>query len=355
MRFIDEATIHVISGDGGDGCVSFRREKFVPFGGPDGGDGGKGGSVVLVATRQRNTLSDFRGNTQWRAKNGQHGSGRQMTGRGAPDVEIRVPIGTRVFDDRSDAQVVDLTEEGQRFVAAQGGLPGKGNIHFKSSTNRTPRKATKGEPGEERFLRLELLLMADVGLLGFPNAGKSTLISRISAAKPKIADYPFTTLVPNLGVVKRGVDGSFVVADIPGLIRGASDGAGLGQQFLRHVQRTRLLLHLISLGPDELESPEERYRAIRAELERYDPDLARRPERIVLTKADLVPDGTVEEVRQAILDCASGPTAPEVHLISSATGHGLKTLLDAVWRDVQDARAAGDLPEDPVLRTDAPA
>lgn len=353
MRFIDEARIFVQSGNGGDGAVSFRREKFVPFGGPDGGDGGRGGDVVLVATTRLNTLLSFRGSPQIKAKNGVHGSGRQMTGAGAPAVEVPVPIGTRVFDDETGEQIVDMVEDAQRFVVATGGAPGKGNVHFKSSKNRTPRKATPGKPGEEKTLRLELMLMADVGLLGFPNAGKSTLISRLSSARPKVADYPFTTLVPNLGVVKVGLDGSFVIADIPGLIRGASEGAGLGHQFLRHVQRTRVLLHLVSLGPDELEAPEDRYRAIREELARYDPDLARRPERIVLTKVDvagssLADDDTVDDIKARILAIADGPR--EVHVISSFTGDGLKPLLHGVWADVRRARERAGLTEHEPVR-----
>lgn len=348
MRFIDEARVLVVSGSGGDGAVSFRREKFVPFGGPDGGDGGWGGDVVLVATTRLNTLLSLRGVPHIKAKNGVHGSGRQMTGAGAPAVEVPVPVGTRVFDEETGEQVVDLTEDEQRYVVAKGGAPGKGNVHFKSSKNRTPRKATPGKPGEEKMLRLELMLMADVGLLGFPNAGKSTLISRLSAARPKVADYPFTTLVPNLGVVKVGLDASFVIADIPGLIRGASEGAGLGHQFLRHVQRTRVLLHLVSLGPDELEAPEDRYRAIREELQRYDPELAQRPERIVLTKVDVAdssPDdgATLEQARERILALADGPR--EVHVISAFTGEGLKPLLQGVWKDVRAARERAGLRE----------
>lgn len=341
MRFVDEASIHVLSGDGGNGVASFRREKYVPFGGPDGGDGGRGGDVVLVATTRRNTLLDLRGHHIWRAERGQNGMGKQKTGRGAPPTEILVPVGTRVFDEETGERIADLTEDGQRVVVAKGGAPGLGNIHFKSSTNRAPRQCSPGEPGEERHLRLELMLMADVGLLGFPNAGKSTLISRVSAARPKVADYPFTTLAPNLGVVRVSDEDSFVVADIPGLIRGAAEGAGLGHQFLRHVQRTRCLLHLVSMGPEEVEPPDERYAAIRDELERYDPDLAGRPERVVLTKADVTTETEVRAARDAILARVTGRPKPEVHLISAVTGHGLKSLVRATWRDVQQAREAG--------------
>ena len=346
MRFVDEATIHVLSGAGGKGVSSFRREKFVPFGGPDGGDGGWGGDVILVASRSRNSLLELRGHALWRAKSGAHGSSSRKTGRSADPIEIKVPVGTRVFDHETDELIVDLTEEGAQVVVAKGGKPGLGNVHFKSSTNRTPRQCTPGEPGEERTLRLELMLMADVGLLGFPNAGKSTLISRVSAARPKVADYPFTTLAPNLGVVKMGLDGTFVIADIPGLIRGAADGAGLGHQFLRHVQRTRTLLHLVSLGPDEVEPPDERYAAIRDELQRYDPELATRRERVVLTKADLADETVVEEARLAIQARATGRRPPEVHLISAVTGAGLESLLRATWRDVQRAREADGVVDD---------
>jgi GTPase len=340
MRFVDEVSIHIESGKGGDGAVAFRREKFVPLGGPDGGDGGRGGNVVLVTTTRRSSLLELRGHAIWRAKDGERGGGRQRTGKSADDVELMVPAGTRVFDDETGELLADLTEDGLRFVAARGGAPGKGNWHFKSSTNRSPTESTPGEPGVERRLRLELMLMADVGLLGFPNAGKSTLISRISAARPKVADYPFTTLVPNLGVVDRGIEGNFVVADIPGLIRGAADGAGLGHQFLRHLQRTRTLLHLVSLGPDELDPPEERYSAIRDELMRYDPDLATRPERIVLTKVDLVDESEIAAARDAILARATGRARPKVHSISAATGAGIKELVDHTALDVQRLREA---------------
>jgi GTP-binding protein len=344
MRFIDEARIHVQSGAGGDGASSFRREKYVAFGGPDGGDGGRGGDVVLVADSNRNTLVELRGHALWRAEDGVGGKPRQMYGRAGNPVEIRVPVGTRVFDDDTDDVLVDLTDAGQRWIAARGGRGGLGNMHFKTATNRAPRKFTPGQPGEERRMRLELMLMADVGLLGFPNAGKSTYISRVSSARPKVADYPFTTLVPSLGVVDMGVDGSYVVADIPGLIEGAAEGAGLGHQFLKHVQRTRVLLHLLSLGPDELTAPEERYVAIRRELARYDEDLTTRPEVIALTKTDLVDADAVEDARAAVSEAAGGAT---VYALSSVRGDGISAMKGRLWTLVQaeQAREAAEAEE----------
>jgi GTP-binding protein len=333
MRFIDEARILVCSGKGGDGASSFRREKFVPYGGPDGGDGGKGGDVVFIADPGRSTLSELRGKTQWKAEPGANGLGKRMYGRRGKAVEVRVPTGTRVFDEETGEVICDLTESDTQFVVAEGGRGGLGNVHFKTSTNRTPRKSTPGKPGVELRLRLELMLMADVGLLGFPNAGKSTFISRVSAARPKVADYPFTTLVPSLGVVDMGLDGSFVIADIPGLIEGAADGAGLGHQFLKHVQRTRVLLHLLSLGPDEQIPPEERYTAIRAELARYDEELTLRPEVIALTKTDLVDAEHLEEARCAVAEAANGAV---VHAVSSVRGDGLRPLLGLLWQHVQE-------------------
>ena len=335
MRFIDEARIQVRSGNGGDGASSFRREKFVPYGGPDGGDGGKGGDIVLIADPGRSTLSELRGKSLWKAEHGVNGLGKRMYGRRGKPTEIHLPVGTRVFDDETGEVLCDLTEERSRVVIAQGGRGGLGNVHFKTSTNRTPRKSTAGKPGEELTLKLELMLMADVGLLGFPNAGKSTFISRVSAARPKVADYHFTTLVPSLGVVDMGLEGSFVVADIPGLIEGAADGAGLGHRFLKHVQRTRVLLHLLSLGPDELAPPEERYAAIRAELARYDDDLTRRPEVIALTKTDLVDAEHLEEARAAVAEAAGGAT---VYAVSSVRGDGLRPLLGLLWQHVEDAK-----------------
>lgn len=336
MRFIDEVRIHVRSGKGGDGASSFRREKYVAFGGPDGGDGGRGGDIVLVADRNRNTLVELRGHALWKAEDGVRGQGRQMYGRRGKPTEIKVPVGTRVFDDATGEVLVDLTTEDARWTAATGGKGGLGNMHFKTATNRAPRKFTPGGPGEEKRLRLELMLMADVGLLGFPNAGKSTFISRVSSAKPKVADYPFTTLVPSLGVVDMGLDGSYVVADIPGLIAGAADGAGLGLQFLKHVQRTRVLLHLLSLGPDELEPPETRYLAIRRELARYDEDLTTRPEIIALTKTDLVDAEALEEARAAVSEAAGGA---EVHALSSVRGDGIGPMKGRLWTLVQAEQA----------------
>jgi GTP-binding protein len=337
MRFIDEAKIIVTSGAGGNGCRSFRREKFVAFGGPDGGNGGSGGDILLVASYQRTTLLELRGKTLWRAKAGEHGRGKQQTGARAAPVEIQVPVGTRVFDHKTDEILADLTTDGDSWVAAKGGLGGHGNLYFKSSTNRAPTKSSPGVPGEQKELRLELMLMADVGLLGFPNAGKSTFISAISAAKPKVADYPFTTLVPSLGVVQISFEQSFVVADIPGLVEGASDGTGLGHQFLRHVSRTRVLAHLISMGEhdegvvsggdtDTLD-PLRRYRALRVELEKYDPKLAQRPEVIVLTKLDLVDDEQIEAMKRAF----ELETGREVFVISAPMAEGLKPLVRALW------------------------
>jgi GTPase len=337
MRFIDEVDIHVQSGDGGKGASSFRREKFVPFGGPDGGDGGRGGDVIFVADPGRNTLMELRGHALWRADSGRPGSRQRMFGRSGKSLEIRVPVGTRFHDSITGESLMDLTEIGQRWIAAVGGSGGLGNVHFKSSTNRAPRKCTPGAPGQERRLGLELLLMADVGLLGFPNAGKSTFIARVSAARPKIADYHFTTLVPSLGVVDMGMDGSFVLADIPGIIAGAADGAGLGHQFLRHIQRTRVHLHLLSLGPDELEPPEVRYEAIRRELHRYDEDLSTRPEIIALTKTDLVDDESVAEARAAVSAVAGGAT---VHAVSAVSGQGVRGLAGLLWQQLQEMDAS---------------
>lgn len=299
MKLVDEAEIQVTAGNGGNGCVGFRREKFIPLGGPDGGDGGDGGSVWLQADENLNTLVDFRHQKSFRAQRGENGMGRQMYGKGGEDLTIVVPVGTVVTNVETDEVIGDLTRHGQRLLVAKGGKGGLGNMHFKSSVNRAPRKALPGLPGEERTLKLELKLLADVGLLGFPNAGKSTFIRAVSAATPKVADYPFTTLYPNLGVVSVEPHRSFVIADIPGLIEGAAEGAGLGAQFLRHVQRTRLLLHLVDMAPmpyegmEEMEggvaaSPVEQVRAIEHELRKHDPAMLEKPRWLVLNKADLM-------------------------------------------------------------------
>jgi len=302
MKFVDEATIHVHAGNGGNGCVGFRREKFIPFGGPDGGDGGAGGSVWMVADEGLNTLVDFRHERVFRARRGENGMGRQMAGRKGEDLVIRVPVGTVVINTATEEEIGDLARHGQRLLVARGGQGGLGNIHFKSSVNRAPRKATPGTPGEERELRLELKVLADVGLLGFPNAGKSTLIRAVSAATPKVADYPFTTLQPHLGVVRIGTDQSFVVADIPGLIEGAADGAGLGVQFLKHLSRTRLLLHVVDIAPmDGVTDPVAEVRAIEKELAGFDPQLLERPRWLVLNKADLLAPEDREKAVKAIV------------------------------------------------------
>lgn len=296
MKFVDEAVIRVQAGDGGNGCVSFRREKFIPLGGPDGGDGGDGGHVWLVADNNLNTLVDFRFERQFAAQRGENGQGSERTGKRGQDRELKVPVGTRAIDEATLEVIGDLTREGQRLLVAMGGRRGVGNVRFKSSTNRAPRQKTNGTPGEVRDLRLEMLLLADVGLLGLPNAGKSTLIRAISAAKPKVADYPFTTLIPNLGVVRLGAQRSFVVADIPGLIEGAADGAGLGVRFLRHLERCRVLLHLIDVAPLDGSDVAAQAQTIINELERYSAKLAAKPRWLVFNKLDLVDDETAEAV-----------------------------------------------------------
>ncbi len=291
MKLVDEAEITVTAGNGGNGSISFRREKFIPLGGPDGGDGGDGGNVWLQADENLNTLVDFRHQKQFRAQRGENGMGRQMYGKGGADITITVPVGTVVHNVETDEVIGDLATHGERLLVAHGGKGGLGNMHFKSSINRSPRRATPGGEGETRTLKLELKLLADVGLLGFPNAGKSTFIRAVSAATPKVADYPFTTLYPNLGVVSVEPHRSFVIADIPGLIEGAAEGAGLGSLFLRHVQRTRLLLHLVDLAPMEggvEASPAEQVRAIEHELRKYDPGMLEKPRWLVLNKADLL-------------------------------------------------------------------
>src|SRR5471032_3340570 len=285
--FIDEVRILVKAGDGGNGCLAFRREKYVPRGGPSGGDGGRGGDVILVASQQANTLLHFRFNPEHKAERGRHGEGSQRTGAEGHTIEVKVPVGTVVYDEMTGERLYDFTHADERFTVARGGRGGRGNQHFATSTHQAPTEHEPGGPGEEKRLRLELKLLADVGLVGFPNAGKSTLISRISAARPKIADYPFTTLEPYLGVVQLENFRSFVVADIPGLIEGAHLGHGLGHEFLRHIERTRLLIHLVDALPIDGSDPVANYRAIRGELEQYSPALANRPEVLVLTKMDL--------------------------------------------------------------------
>lgn len=291
MKFIDEAKIEVIAGDGGNGVASFCREKFRPFGGPDGGDGGKGGSIWAVADRNINTLVDYRFSKLHKARNGENGRGADCYGKGADDITLRMPVGTLIIDHVNGEIIADLTEHGEVVLLAKGGEGGWGNIHFKSSTNRAPRQRTDGKEGERRELRLELKVLADVGLLGMPNAGKSTFITAVSNARPKIADYPFTTLHPNLGVVRVSHEKSFVIADIPGLIEGAAEGAGLGIQFLRHLQRTRLLLHIVDFAPFDNVDPVKEAKAIVKELKKYDQSLFDKPRWLILNKLDVVPEG----------------------------------------------------------------
>ncbi len=329
MKFVDEATIDVAAGNGGDGCLSFRREKFVPRGGPDGGDGGDGGSVYLKADEGLNTLVDFRYKRSFRAERGENGRGRQCSGKKGTDLTIQVPVGTLVHDQDTGEIMGDLAEHGQVLLVARGGIHGLGNIHFKSSTNRAPRQTTRGEPGEGRILRLELQVLADVGLLGLPNAGKSTFVRAVSGAKPKVADYPFTTLYPHLGVVRVEAFKGFVVADIPGLIEGAAEGAGLGIRFLKHLSRTRLLLHLVDAAPmDESVHPVVEVRTIVHELERYSPELASRERWLVLNKLDLLSTEDREAVCRRIVDGLQW-TGP-VFRISALTGEGTWALTRAV-------------------------
>src|SRR5581483_2267834 len=340
MQFIDEVVIHVRAGDGGNGCATFRREPFVPRGGPSGGDGGDGGSVILLADPQISTLLDLRYQQRYAAEHGERGQGRDKYGKGGADTIVRVPVGTLVIDDPSGATLADLVEAGQRFVAAQGGKGGRGNIHFATSTYQAPTEAEPGGSGEQRVLRLELKLLADVGLLGFPNVGKSTFIASVSRARPKIANYPFTTLTPNLGVVGLSGARSFVLADIPGLIEGASEGHGLGHRFLKHVERTRVLIHLLELTEEEGRDPERDLDVINRELERYDPELARRPQVVALSKLD------VTETRAAYPSLKEKLAARgvELHAISAATGEGVKELLEVVWKRLKSPEPQPLLP-----------
>jgi GTP-binding protein len=334
MKFVDEASIEVAAGKGGNGSASFRREKFVPFGGPDGGDGGRGGSVFLEGDSGLNTLVDFRHQRSYRAQNGQGGSGRNMTGKSGEDAVIRVPLGTIVTDAETGEPIGEVTTGGQRLLVARGGRGGLGNVHFKSSTNRAPRRTVPGEPGEARTLHLELKVLADVGLLGFPNAGKSTLIRCVSAARPKVADYPFTTLYPNLGVVRIDVERSFVIADIPGLIEGAAEGTGLGVQFLKHLQRTRLLLHLVDLAPLALDvDPATQVRQLEAEMRKFDPGLLEKPRWLVFSKADLLPpDEARERAAEVVRELGWGEPW---HLVSSVTHDGTAELMQQVSEEIE--------------------
>lgn len=339
MKFVDQAKIHVAAGKGGDGCLSFRREKFIEFGGPDGGDGGDGGSIWVRTDPRLNTLIDFRFKRHFKATNGQPGAGRDRIGKSGDDLNIRVPCGTVVYDEGTGELIGELLEAGDELLVAKGGRHGMGNAYFKSSTNRAPRRITKGTPGEVRELRLELKLLADVGLVGLPNAGKSTLISRVSAARPKIADYPFTTLHPVLGVVSLGPERSFVIADIPGIIEGAAEGAGLGLTFLRHVDRTKLLLHVLDVSElDPEREPVKDFKTISSELKKYDPALAKRERWLVMNKADVLPadkrDGLVAAMRRKLR--WKGP----VYLVSAATGEGCPQLMTAVDARLAELQAA---------------
>ena len=364
MKFIDEAKIEVVAGKGGNGAASFRREKFVPRGGPDGGDGGKGGSVLAVADENINTLVEYRFVKRYQAKNGEKGHGADRYGKGADDIELRMPIGTLIRDVDTDEIIADLTHQGQTVCLAKGGKGGLGNIHFKSSVNRAPKQSTPGEEGEWRTLQLELKVLADVGLLGMPNAGKSTLIRAVSAARPKVADYPFTTLHPNLGVVRMDENHSFVMADIPGLIEGAAEGAGLGHRFLKHLSRTGLLLHVVDLAPfDEATDPAHEALALVEELRQYDEVLYHKPRWLVLNKCDMLPEAERAEKVAAFLAAIGwdhpvpddafvfDAQTPRVFQISALTHEGTQDLVYAIHRYLQEKKrllaeqAAPELPE----------
>ena len=326
MDFVDEVALEVAAGDGGNGCVAFRREKFVPLGGPSGGDGGRGGSVILVAHERFSTLFDLRYRKVVRAERGEDGRGKDQFGAAGKDIRIQVPVGTQVHDAETDELLADLNEPGAELVIAEGGRGGRGNMKFATPYDRAPRRAEPGKPGEKKKIRLVLKLLADVGIVGFPNVGKSTFIATVSRARPKVADYPFTTLVPNLGVVSLGVDRQFVIADIPGIIEGASEGAGLGLRFLKHVERTRVLLHMVSVDPDPERDPVRDFQQLMVELEKFDPDLATRPMVVAVSKCDL-PEAreAYEDVRRAL-----EPQGLPVFAISSATQEGLTPLLEAL-------------------------
>lgn len=331
--FIDEARIHVKAGDGGAGCVSFRREKFIPKGGPDGGDGGHGGSVIFVADTGKDTLLDFAGRHHWKAERGMHGMGAKMSGKSGEDLIIQVPPGTLVYDEEKEILLADLDAVGKRITIAKGGKGGRGNWHFKSSTVQAPRYSEPGTEGDERHLKLELKLIADIGLVGMPNAGKSTLLRAISAARPKVADYPFTTLEPQLGIVELSGERRLVVADIPGLIEGAHSGAGLGDAFLRHIERTKIIVHLLDLYPSDNSDPAENYRTIRTELEAFSPALAQKREIVAANKIDLsMDDETLEKLRKDLPQC-------EVFAISGASHKGCEQLMEVLWQILREIKA----------------
>ena len=343
MKFVDEAEISVEAGKGGNGCMSFRREKFIAKGGPNGGDGGDGGSVYLMGDGSLNTLVDFRYQPQYRAQSGMGGGSKGCTGRSGEDLVVRVPVGTSVVDSDTEELIADISQEGQVVLVAKGGIHGLGNTRFKSSTNRTPTKTTTGTPGEFRVLQLQLKVLADVGLLGMPNAGKSTLIRAVSSARPKVADYPFTTLVPNLGVVRVSAERSFVMADIPGVIEGASEGAGLGFRFLKHLSRTRLLLHLLDVAPLDDSDPVEHARKIAEELEKFSPTLAKKQRWLVLNKFDLIPEEEREELVERLvreLDWQG-----KVFKITAISGEGCPDLCQSIMVSVEEHRKR--LLEDP--------
>jgi GTP-binding protein len=345
MKFVDEAYIDIAAGDGGNGCVSFRHEKYKEFGGPDGGDGGRGGHVFAVADPNLNTLVDYRYSRRHEAKRGQHGMGSDMFGAAGDDITLKMPVGTLICDAETGEVLYELLQPGEVLTIAKGGEGGYGNLRFKSAINRAPRQKTPGQPGERKSLKLELKVLADVGLLGMPNAGKSTFIAAVSNARPKIADYPFTTLHPNLGVVRVGPEQSFVVADVPGLIEGASEGAGLGHQFLRHLQRTRLLLHIVDIAPfDEGVDPVAQAKAIAAELKKYDPELYAKPRWLVLNKLDMVP---LEERAARVKDFVKrmrykGP----VYEISALTREGCEGLIRDIYKHIHDRQVEEQGPVD---------
>ena len=346
MKFLDQAKIYIRSGNGGAGCVSFRREKYIAFGGPNGGDGGKGGDVWATATRDLNTLIDYRYQQHFKAGTGTHGLGRDRTGAGGDDVELKVPVGTQILDAETDELLVDLVEDGQRVLLAKGGNGGWGNARFKSSVNQAPRDANPGEPGEERWVWLRLKLIADAGLVGLPNAGKSTFLSAVSAAKPKTADYAFTTLHPHLGVVNLGITERFVLADLPGLIEGASEGAGLGHRFLGHVERCAAILHLVD---GTALDPAEDYRVIRKELVDYNADLESKPEIVALTKCDAMPSDMISDICDLLEEACGQRPLP----ISSVSQTGLKPLLSAAFQHVEKRRAKEEAARELKLKQEA--